>query len=348
MRIRRSGERDRSSTKCLVSETTGLDANQSAEESLNLKSIHTRHLFHKVGNALIVGCRKGESIPSCSELAIQAWEETADKALFYHPQEDIFLPNWDDQGIVSKTGLTARIEEMRMYVQTIPELPRLILSDWGMGCTKEVNEALYAEYLGFSQWMEFLLLHNPDALFQMNFICREYYGPQAEVWSTLYRLILDIWNQKHYFCQWVKAFSPSQLWFCCLIQFCFDNLQLKQVLPGYDFESIPESNKKDRTMVKKMQSPEDFNIDMPEEICKGLVSPYTALMGTANRLAAKNIFYIKAKRKPSPYQQFAKAFLKSSNFIRKTKGFRSQVLSSDRQRLVFVDSHNQVKKIAAH
>lgn len=310
-----------------------------------MKSIHTRHLFHGAGSALIVGCRKGESIPSCSELAIQAWAETASKALFYHPQEDIFSPNWDDQGIVSRTGLTARIEEMRMYVQSIPELPRLILSDCGMVCAKEVDEALYAEYLGFSQWMEFLLLHNPDALLQMNFICREYYGLQAEVWSTLYRLILDIWSQKKSFCQWARAFSPSQLWFCCLIEFCFENLKLKRVLPGGDFESIPESNVKDRAMVKRMQSPGDFHIDMPQEISRGLVSPYTAVGGTADRLARENIFYIKAKRKPSPYQQFLKAFLKSSNFIRKTKGYTSQVVSSDRQRLIFVDSHNQVRKI---
>lgn len=310
-----------------------------------MKSIHTRHLFYTI--SISIGCRKGESISPCSELAIQAWEQTASKALFYYPKEDIFLPNWDDQGIVSKTGLTSGIEEMKMYIQTISELPRLILSDCGIGCTEEVDKELYEEYLDFRQWMEFLLLHNSDALFEMSSICREYYGIKAEVWSSLYRLIQDIWIKKDSFCQWVKAFSPSQLWFCCLIQFCFNNLQLKQILPGLDFESIPESNKKDRTMVRMMQSPGDFHIDMPEEICKGLVSPYIALMGTADRLAQKNIFYVKAKRTPSPYQQFTKAFLKHSNFTCKTKRFTTRILSSDRQQLVSVNSHNQAKKIAA-
>jgi hypothetical protein len=317
------------------------------QESLSLKSIHTRHLFHKA--SILIGSHKGEAIPPCSEIANQAWEQTASKALFYYPQKDIFLPNWDNQGIVSKTGLNTGIEEMKMYVQTIPELPRLVLSDCGIGCTEKVDKELYVEYLDFRQWMEFFLLHNSDALLEMSSICREYYGIKAEVWSSLYRLIQDIWSKNHSFCQWAKAFSPSQLWFCCLIEFCFNNLQNQQILPGREFESIPEYNEEDRAMVRKMQSPKDgnFHIDMPEQISKGLVSPYIALLLTADRLAQENIFYAKAKRKPSPYQQFTKAFLKSSNFTRKTNRFTTRILSSNRQQLVSVNSRSQANKIAA-
>ena len=294
------------------------------------RSIHTLQLFQEdfLGGAAIT------KLPTYSELALKAWNSTADKGLIYNPLFDTLTPNWNDGGVRKETGLDASIEETKMYIRALAELPRLILHDCGIGCSKEILEVLDDNYEILSRHMEFLFLRNTDTILTMSSRDLETHTTRADTSNAFEELSKDIWRRKEDFCQWAKAFSISELWFCGEIETCFVGLQGMGLLPGGKQETKEESTKKDRNMIEVLKKPGTSKLIYPKDVPEVSLSPYHAVLYTADKLAQQNIFYIKSQRKPSAYKKFLQCFLKHSNYLRKNSHRIRVRVSADGQRLV--------------
>lgn len=295
------------------------------------RSIHTLELFREVD---FLGGTAISKLPTYSELALEGWNRTADKGLIYRPSSDTLTPNWNDDGIRKETGLDASIEETKMYIRALAELPRLILHDCGIGCSKEVLQVLDDEYSILSKYMEFHLLRNTDAILTMNSRVLESHATRADTSNAFEELSKDIWRRKEYFCQWVKAFSISELWFCGEIETCFEGLRGMKLLPGRQQETKEESTKKDRNMIKILENPGTSKLIYPKDAPEVSLSPYHAVLYTADKLAQQNIYYVKRERNPSAYQKFLRCFKKHSNYVRKSSDLVRARVSPDGQRLV--------------
>ncbi len=297
------------------------------------RSIHTVELFRE---ADFLGGTAITKLPTYSELALKAWNLTADKGLIYSPSNDTLTPNWNDDGIRKETGLDASIEETKMYIKALAELPRLILHDCGIGCSKEVLQILDDEYSTLSKYMEFLFLRNTDAILTMNSSDLEAHTTRADTSKAFEELSKDIWRRKEDFCQWAKIFSISELWFCGEIETCFEGLQKRELLPGGQQETKEESTKRDRNMIKILKQPGTSKLIYPKDAPEVSLSPYHAVLYTADKLAQQNVFYVNRQRNPSAYQKFLRCFSKHSNYIRKSSDQVRVRVSPDGQRLVAV------------
>jgi hypothetical protein len=295
------------------------------------RSIHTVELFRE---ADFLGGTAITKLPNCSELALEAWNKTADKGLIYSPSNDTLTPNWNDDEIRKETGLDASIKETKMYIKALAELPRLILHDCGIGCSKEVLQILDDNYSTLSKYMEFLFLRNTDAILTMNSRDLEAHTTRADTSKAFEELSKDIWRRKEDFCQWAKSFSISELWFCGEIETCFVALQGMELLPGGKQESKEESTKKDRNMIKILEKPGTSKLIYPKDVPEASLSPYHAVLYTADKLAQQNVYYVKRKRNPSAYQKFLRCFKKHSNHVRKSSNLVRVRVSPDGQTLI--------------
>jgi hypothetical protein len=275
------------------------------------------------------------NLPTYSDLALEAWDKTADKGLIYSPSNDTLIPNWEGAEIREKTGLDASVEETKMYIKALAELPRLILHDCGIACSKEVIQVLDEEYSDLSKLMEFHFLRHGDAILAMKSQNFASLSSRADTSNSLEELGKDIWKRKEHFCQWTKAFSVSELWFCCEIETCFEGLREMGLLPGGKGETKAVAADKERDMIKILEKPETLRLIYPENAQVISLSPYHALLFTADKIAQQNVFYVKKKRNPTPYQQFIRNFRKHTNYVRKTKELARVKLSPDGQRLIF-------------
>src|SRR3569832_345503 len=146
-------------------------------------------------------CRKPDSLlsatianlPIYSEIALEAWNKTADKTLIYKPEDGTLSPNWSNAEVREKTGLDASVEETKMYVKALAELPKLILHDCGIACSKEVLRVLDEEYADLSKFMEFHLLRHGDAILTMNSQTLESLSTFAETFFSLVVFFLFFW-----------------------------------------------------------------------------------------------------------------------------------------------------------
>ncbi|HEY9673823.1 MAG TPA: hypothetical protein V6D11_20450 [Waterburya sp.] len=295
------------------------------------RSIHTLELFRE---ADFLGGTAITKLPTYSESALEAWNRTADKGLIYNPSNDTLTPNWNDDGIRKETGLDASIEETKMYIKALSELPRLILHDCGIGCSKEVLQILDDDYSTLSKYMEFLFFNNTDAIVKMNSSALKTHTTRADTSNAFEGLSKDIWRRKEDFCQWAKAFSISELWFCGEIETCFVGLQKMELLPGGQQETKEVSTKEDRNMIEILKKPGTSKLIYPKHAPEVSLSPYHAVLYTADKLAQQNVFYVKSQRNPSAYKKFLQCFLKHSNYLRKNNDRVRVRVSPDGQRLV--------------
>lgn len=302
------------------------------------RSIHTQEFFRKadftIGFPVIE-----QPLPGYSDIALEAWNRTADKALIYKPEDGSLSPSWSNAEVHQKTGLNASIEETKMYVKALAELPRLILHDCGIGCSKTVLSILDEEYSDLSKLMEFHLLRHGDAILRINSNALESLSTRADVSNSIEELIKDIWQRKEVFCQWVKSFSISELWFCCEIETCFEGLKgrgfLPREIPNGKQETKVEAAEKERGMLKILENPGSLKIVYPENAHELFLNPYHALIYSADKLAQQNVFYAKKRRKVSPYQRFLQSFRKHTNYVRKSEKLTRLRLSPDSSHLIF-------------
>ncbi len=223
-------------------------------------------------------------------------------------------------------------------MKALAELPFLVLADCGITCAETVGQSLKDKYLGSSRWMEYYLLHNWDITLQMDPICLNHYACNAKVYKDLYGFAQEIhsYSRKKEICRWAKNFSPGQIWFCCLIEFCFKDLQSKGIIPGGRFAGKYEIIHNTADFVKLAQNPGSFEVvlnegDSPIE----KISPYSALMVTAARISTQNILYVRNDRKPSGYLKYLRALRADANYAR-TPGMQQQHLSVDGEKLEFI------------
>ncbi|MBW4639771.1 MAG: hypothetical protein KME05_16355 [Gloeocapsa sp. UFS-A4-WI-NPMV-4B04] len=273
---------------------------------------------------------------SFSKLAEEAWEKTADKGLCCRRSDHEIWANWTNSEVVTETGSEARFKEIIGYVKALAELPFLVLQDCGVVCSEAVDQNLKKNYLGLSQWLEFHLLHNVDILLEMNPIYYKHYADKAAVLRDLYGLVQDIYASKNELCRWAKAFSPAQLLFCCMIQFCFKDLQEKNLLPGGRNVEKTEYTQNIFQFVRAVSNhPGQLEIFIPGNKPVFQIPPYHALLITALKLSKQNIYYVKKRRKSSSYQKYLQSLSKSAYYTKNNLQMQQQRLSPDGENLVY-------------
>jgi hypothetical protein len=283
------------------------------------QSIHLRELWRQSECILEFQNSKKIHYPY-SDLALEAWNKTANKELIYRIEDRELLPYWNDSKISLKTGLEASIEELKMYVKAFAELPRLVLNNCQASCSEGQLQILDELYQEHSRFMEFHLLNHTDALLRVHPFYRDGCAKYTKISNALYELGKEITLKNNSFCQWIKSFSSiAEFWFCIEIEFCFNTLKTEGILPGGTEESIQKEAVNDRNMFQILEKPGTLKLIYPEGIREVVMSPYLALLVTADRLAQQNIFYVKGKRKPkSAYSNFISAYRSYTNHRRKS------------------------------
>jgi hypothetical protein len=284
------------------------------------QSIHVRELHQSQNIIEYQNSRKFNYW--CSDLALEAWNKTASKELIYRIEAQELIPNWNDSEISLKTGLEGSIDELKMYVNAFAELPRLVLNNCKAFCSKPQLQILDELYQDHSCFMEFHLLNHTDALLRVHPSNRDGCAKYTQISNTFYELGKELRLKNNPFCQWIKSFSSiAELWFCIEIQCCFNTLKAEGILSIGAKESLPKEAENDRKMFQILEKPGTLKLLYPEGISEVSMSPYLALLVTADQLAQQNIFYVKSKRKPkSAYSNFINAYRGYTNYRRKSGG----------------------------
>lgn len=282
-----------------------------------------------------------------SKVTEEVWEKTAGNFLYYRRSDGAIWADEADGQIVPKTGGEARLEEMIRYVKALADLPFLVLHESGIVCTKAVGQKLEEYYLGLSQWMEFYLLHNNDVFLEMNPICKNHYTHRAVAHKSLYAFIQEVYTKagKNEFCRWAKSFSPGQIWFCCLIEWCFESLQDKGIIPGGKLTGKIESAGNTTAFVQLAREPGKLKMVYQGDNPVEKISPYAALMETALKLSEQNVLYANKKaRKKSSYVEFLRSLSRDANYCKNNPEMKREILSTDRKKLDVVEQGQQVKR----
>ncbi len=282
------------------------------------QSIHIRELHQSKS---IIELENGKNFHyQYSDLALKAWNRTADKELIYRIEDSEIIPNWNDNDVCIKTGLEASIDELKTYVAAFAELPRLVLNNCKASCSKMQLQILDELYHTHSRFMKFHLLNHTDALLRVHPSYRDGCAKYTKISNALYELGKEITLKDNPFCRWIKSFSSvAELWFCIEIQCCFNTLQAEGILSTEQKESLPKEAENNRNMFQILERPGTLKLLYPEGIPEVSLSPYLALLVTADRLAQQNIFYVKSKRKPkSAYSNFISAYRSYTNHRRKS------------------------------
>ena len=87
-------------------------------------------------------------------------------------------------------------------------------------------------------------------------------------------------------------------------------------------------------MIKILEKPGTSKLIYPKDVPEASLSPYHAVLYTADKLAQQNVYYVKRKRNPSAYQKFLRCFKKHSNHVRKSSNLVRVRVSPDGQTLI--------------
>lgn len=166
------------------------------------------------------------SKPACSERALKAWRSVEHKLLYYRRSDDKIWAEW---GSPKNKHLVDNLEELKIYVKALAELPSLTLRylrKSGINkISKEKEERLcrgmQSVYKQKSQYLEYFLLHNQTLAPELGF-CRKkrlnHSKSLSKYSEALYRLIQEMWIRAYEHqdesCRWILHFdSIAQLWF---------------------------------------------------------------------------------------------------------------------------------------
>lgn len=304
---------------------------------------------------------------TCSEASKEVWNKTADKFLYYRCSDGAICADEVEGQVVEKTGDEAGFKELIEYVKALADLPSLVLQECeqenGVVCTKVVGKKLKEYYLYLSQWMKYYLLHNNDVLLEMNPVCRKQYKHRAIAYKSLYHFIQEVYASDDEICRWTKSFSPGQIWFCCLIEWCFEDLQDKGIIPGGKLTGKIESAGNTTAFVQLARKPGKlkmiFHEDRRRSSKRGennastetlardnpieLISPYAALIGTALKLSKQYGYYVKKPRNRSAYAKYLSALSGDANHSKNNSGMKREFLSADGETLDSIEQGHQLK-----
>lgn len=266
----------------------------------------------------------------CTQSTLDIWNQLSSKFLIYSRLDKQISPDWPTNCVEVNKDENVNFIHLGQIIEAFAELPQLILKVQHIHCSNVVVEKLSQMYLGVSEWLRHEWI-NINSITGGTAKPKDIFWSRALVSIRLLELIQDLYSNTSPFCNWARAYSlPLEIWFLAEYEYCYIDLQDKNILPGgKELQGKVQSCKSNIAAANLLHYPEQYSLNIQWEKDSENITPLLAIALTADKLARENpdyakigsqaLYYANIARHRSPYEKFLIATRKQNNEVMKSK-----------------------------